>query len=125
MTRRMSSPVTTEYTPWVAWAALVSMWRMRPCGTVLRAIFAHSMPGRRRLWTYSARPVTLARASTRGSERPIWPTETVFVSLMNRAPFAERGAADRHRKSTVHLAIEQRGVQDPAGIVQAHVFVDA
>ena len=43
---------------------------MRPCATVLRKIFAYSMPGRRMLWTYSARPVTLARPSRRGTERP-------------------------------------------------------
>src|SRR3989454_3179656 len=28
------------------------------------------MPGRRRLWTYSARPVTFSQDSRRGSERP-------------------------------------------------------
>src|SRR5215467_5336899 len=28
------------------------------------------MPGRRRLWTYSVRPDTFSRASSRGTERP-------------------------------------------------------
>src|SRR6266849_4545186 len=28
------------------------------------------MPGRRRLWTYSARPVTFSHDSSRGTERP-------------------------------------------------------
>ncbi len=46
--------------------------RMRPCGTVLRTILPCSMPGRRRPCMYSARPVTLARASSRGMLRPTW-----------------------------------------------------
>src|ERR1700722_2524864 len=36
------------------------------------------MPGRRRLWAYSARPVTLARASRRGMERPICAVMNLF-----------------------------------------------
>ena len=60
MTVRMSSTVTTRWTPASACAALTSMLAMRPCATVLRTILPYSMPGRRRLCTYSARPVTLA-----------------------------------------------------------------
>src|SRR5215831_14202280 len=71
MIARMSSPVTTRVTPSSDAAALVSMPRMRPWATVERNTLPYSMPGRRRLWAYSARPVTLARASRRGMERPI------------------------------------------------------
>ena len=53
-------------------AARVSIARMRPCASVLRKIFPCSMPGTARLWTYSARPVTLSRVSSRGMDRPTW-----------------------------------------------------
>src|SRR5262249_37555622 len=46
---------------------------MRPCATVLRKIFPCSIPRSRRLATYSACPVTLARASSRGRLRPTSP----------------------------------------------------
>src|SRR5262245_17837983 len=39
------------------------------------------MPGRRIVWVYSARPVTLSRASSRGSERPTWPPAVVVVAI--------------------------------------------
>ena len=50
--------------------ALVSTDLMRPCATVLRKILACSIPGSRMVWMYSARPVTLSRLSSRGTERP-------------------------------------------------------
>src|ERR1700736_3350621 len=36
----------------------------------------------------------------------------------------EQGRADGHRKAAVHLPVEQSRVQDAAGIVERHVFVD-
>src|SRR5256885_11081060 len=51
------------------------------------------MPGSRRLWTYSARPVTLSHDSRRGTERPTW-----FVSVACVARFMDRslqGHADQ------------------------------
>src|SRR4249920_3069012 len=58
---------------------------MRPCETVLRKILPYSMPGSRRLWTYSARPVTLSQDSRRGTERP-----TCAVSAGCAARFMDR-----------------------------------
>src|SRR3979490_3207073 len=72
MTVRISSAVTTRKTPGIFLAALVSIDLIRPCAMVLRKILPYNMPGRRRLWVYSARPETLSRASSRGRERPIW-----------------------------------------------------
>src|SRR5215470_11471545 len=86
MILRTSSPVTTQATPGIADAALVSIERMRPCATVLRKIFPCSMPGSRMVWVYSARPVTLSRASRRGSERPTCPPAAVVgVAIRRRA----------------------------------------
>jgi hypothetical protein len=56
--------------PGIFLAAAVSIDLMRPCATVLRKIFACSMPASRMVWVYSARPVTFSRASMRGSDRP-------------------------------------------------------
>src|SRR5688500_8131355 len=58
---------------------------MRPCATVLRKILPYSIPGRRRLWTYSARPATLSHDSSRGTERP-----TCGVSVAWVARFIDR-----------------------------------
>src|SRR3954467_8392542 len=58
---------------------------MRPCETVLRKIFPYSIPGRRRLCVYSARPVTLSHDSRRGTERP-----TCAVSAGWLARFMDR-----------------------------------
>src|SRR4051812_15862221 len=66
----MSSAVRTRCTPANACAGATSMRLIRPCATVLRTILPYSMPGRRRLCTYSARPVTFSHDSSRGSERP-------------------------------------------------------
>src|ERR1700741_5208599 len=60
---------------------------MRPCATVLRKIFPYSIPGRRRVCTYSARPVTLSHDSSRGTERP-----TCGVSVDCVARFIDRPA---------------------------------
>src|SRR5687767_15609118 len=81
----MSSPVTTRYTPPTACAALTSMRLMRPWAMLLRKIFPYSIPGRRRLCTYSARPVTLSQDSRRGTERP-----TCGVSVDCVARFMDR-----------------------------------
>src|SRR5262245_11779293 len=70
MSARTSSPVTTRCTPPTACAAATSMRLLRPWATVERKIFPYSMPGRRRLCTYSARPVTFSHDSRRGTERP-------------------------------------------------------
>src|SRR5713226_6992925 len=72
MTLITSSAVTTRSTPGTALAALVSIDLMRPWATVERNTLPYSIPGKRRLWVYSARPVTFSRASSLGSERPIW-----------------------------------------------------
>src|SRR5689334_16477115 len=58
---------------------------MRPCATLERKILPYSMPGSRRLWTYSARPVTLSHDSRRGTERP-----TCGVSVACVARFIDR-----------------------------------
>src|SRR3954464_2035526 len=84
MSLRMSSPVTTRCTPPTACAALTSIRRMRPCATLERKILPYSIPGRRRLWTYSALPVTLSHDSRRGTERP-----TCGVSVACVARFIE------------------------------------
>src|SRR3954469_7664743 len=83
--RFTSSPVTTLCTPARARAAAVSIFRMRPCAMVERKILPYSIPGRRRLWTYSARPVTLSQDSSRGTERP-----TCGVSAACVARFIDR-----------------------------------
>src|SRR6185436_5683112 len=70
MTSRTSLEVTTLCTPGSARAAATSTCLMRPCATLLRKIFPYSIPGSRRLCTYSARPVTLSHDSSRGTERP-------------------------------------------------------
>src|SRR6185503_12545474 len=58
---------------------------MRPCATLLRKILPYSIPGRRRLCTYSARPVTLSHDSRRGTERP-----TCGLSVGCAARFIDR-----------------------------------
>src|SRR5688572_19406210 len=58
---------------------------IRPWATVLRKIFPCSIPGRRRLCTYSARPVTFSQDSSRGTERP-----TCGVSVDWVARFMDR-----------------------------------
>src|SRR5262249_53385452 len=79
MMARMSSAVTTRWTPGSLLAAPVSIDLMRPCATVLRKIFPCSMPGSRMVWAYSAAPVTLSRASRRGKERPTCPPAIVVA----------------------------------------------
>src|SRR5262245_2707991 len=74
--------VTIWRTPGTCLAALTSIDLIRPCGTVLRKSFATSMPGKRMVWTYSARPVTLSRPSVRGTERPICEPALAGVSAM-------------------------------------------
>src|SRR3954467_7536839 len=56
-----------------------------PCATVLRKILPYSIPGSRRLWTYSARPVTFSHDSSRGTDRP-----TCGVSAACVARFIDR-----------------------------------
>src|SRR4051812_4367228 len=60
---------------------------MRPCATLLRKILPCSIPGSRRLCTYSTRPVTLSHDSSRGTERP-----TCGVSVDCVARFIDRPA---------------------------------
>src|SRR5918998_2358461 len=81
----MSSPVNTLCTPPTARAVLTSMRRMRPWAMLLRKIFPYSIPGSRRLCTYSARPVTLSQDSRRGTDRP-----TCGVSVACVARFMDR-----------------------------------
>src|SRR6202023_2464356 len=81
MTFRTSSEVMTRNTPGIFFAALVSTDLMRPCATVERKILPCSMPGSRIRWVYSARPVTFSRASSRGTERPIWPPPMGFAGI--------------------------------------------
>src|SRR4051812_35278447 len=76
-----SRAMTTRCTPAIACAALTSMRLIFPCETVLRKILPYSMPGSFRLWTYSARPVTLSQDSRRGIARPTW---GVSVGLLAR-----------------------------------------
>ena len=66
-----SSIVATRNTPGNFRAALVPIDLIMPCATVLRKSLATSIPGSRIVSTYSARPVTLSRPSSRGTERPI------------------------------------------------------
>src|SRR5687767_14767521 len=82
----MSSPVTTSYTPPTARAAATSMRLMRPCATVLRKILPYSIPGSRRLCTYSARPVTLSHDSSRGTERPTCGVSAACVARFIQCP---------------------------------------
>src|SRR5919201_3404883 len=44
------------------------------------------MPGRRRLCTYSARPVTLSHDSSRGTERPICDVSAAWVARFMDRP---------------------------------------
>src|SRR5215216_765746 len=81
---RTSCAVTTLCTPATARAADVSIFLMRPCATLERKILPYSMAGRRRLWTYSALPVTFSQDSRRGTERP-----TCGVSVACVARFIE------------------------------------
>src|SRR2546422_11367219 len=81
MSRRMSSPVITAYTPSSESAALGSMLRILPCGTELRVIFPYSIPGNVRLWMYSALPVTLELLSSRRTERLTWRVGGVLRSV--------------------------------------------
>src|SRR5262245_46966379 len=48
-----------------------SMLLMRPRGAGLRTVAPKSIPGRTKSSTYFARPVTFARPSRRGTERPM------------------------------------------------------
>src|SRR5881394_544772 len=80
----MSAARITLWTPAIARAAAASTLRIRPCATLERKIFPYSIPGRRRLWTYSALPVTLSHDSSRGTERP-----TCGVSVACVARFIE------------------------------------
>ena len=73
--------VTTCSTPGTFFAALVSIDLIRPCATVLRNSLACSMPGTRMVWVYSARPVTLSRPSSRGTERPTWEPTLALAGL--------------------------------------------
>src|ERR1700741_623255 len=59
---------------------------MRPCATVLRKIFPYSIPGRRRVCTYSARPVTLSHDSSRGTERPTCGVSVACVARFMDCP---------------------------------------
>src|SRR2546427_4823133 len=78
---RISSAVTTRWTPGKFFAPPASMDLMRPCATVLRKIFPNSMPGKRMVWVYSASPLTLACASRRGNERPTCPPPMLVVGI--------------------------------------------
>src|ERR671924_2271459 len=59
---------------------------MRPCATLLRKILPYSIPGRRRLCTYSARPVTFSQDSSRGTERPTWAVSVACVARFIDCP---------------------------------------
>src|SRR6516165_142771 len=115
MSLRISSPVTTRCTPASARAAVVSMRLIMPCGTVERNTFPYSMPGRRRLWVYSARPVTFARASRRGIERPIWTVISPALWLLgqHRAGGDAIGADPRH-VAEFHLVGSEHRPRRPA-----------
>src|ERR1700732_2817628 len=71
----------TRNTPGIFFAADVSTDLLRPCGTVERKILPCSMPGSRIRCVYSARPVTFSRASSRGTERPIWAPPIGFTDI--------------------------------------------
>src|SRR4051812_17095485 len=63
------------------------MRRMRPWATLERKILPYSIPGRRRLCTYSARPVTLSQDSSRDTERPTCGVSVDWVArFIDRAP---------------------------------------
>ena len=79
-------------------AALTSMRLMRPCATVLRKILPYSMPGRRRLCTYSARPVTLARAFEARHRAADLPRPIVVVAISASSAACERLAHRARRR---------------------------
>src|SRR6188508_133095 len=120
MTSRTSLEVTTLCTPGSARAAATSTCLMRPCATLLRKIFPYSIPGSRKLCTYSARPVTLSHDSSRGTERP-----TCGVSVDCVARFIDRPAQiDAHQMllvigRAVQVALDLQGVNGRF-VVDAH-----
>src|SRR5688500_10464379 len=65
-----SLPPRTAATPGISAAARMSMERISACGVVARRILQWSIRGRNRSSAKRVRPVTLATASTFGSERP-------------------------------------------------------
>src|SRR3954454_10632149 len=84
--RFTSSAVITLWTPGTARAASVSMRLMRPWATVERKILPYSIPGSRRLCTYSARPVTLSHDSSLGTERPTCEVSAACVARFIDCP---------------------------------------
>src|SRR5688572_11736336 len=76
----------TRYTPATACAAATSMRLMRPCAIVLRKILPYSIPGRRRLCTYSAWPVTFSHDSRRGTERPTCGVSVAWIARFIHCP---------------------------------------
>src|SRR6188508_2985757 len=120
MTSRTSLEVTTLCTPGSARAAATSTCLMRPCATLLRKIFPYSIPGSRKLCTYSARPVALSHDSSRGTERP-----TCGVSVDCVARFIDRPAQIDLQKvalvvgRAVQIAFDLQ-IREPGFIGDAH-----
>src|SRR5262245_20021544 len=59
---------------------------IRPCATLERKILPYSIPGRRRLCTYSALPATLSHDSSRGTERPTCGVSVACVARFMDCP---------------------------------------
>src|SRR3990172_8027883 len=127
---RISSAVITRCTPSTAAAALTSIERMLACATVLRKIFPYSMPGKRMLCMYSARPVTFSRPSSRGTERPTCVVWSIAVFMAGSMPV--RGG-ERLAQRTLHvnsheLLLVGRGpvlVADDGGLVRRRIPLPA
>src|ERR1019366_4343059 len=116
---RMSLAVMTRWTPLSAAAALVSMDNSRPCGTVLRKILQYSIPGRRRLCVYSARPLTLARASSRGIARPTWLMVSMSSMNLNRECLPNR-TSDIDTQQLSLVSGGALGIAYDRGLVSRH-----
>src|SRR5262245_64302348 len=87
------------------------MLLMRPCEMVLRKILPYSMPGRRRLWTYSARPVTFSQDSRRGTARPTCAVSAGWLARFMNGPLH----VDPHqlllvRRRAVQVALDRQRV---------------
>src|SRR5688572_16990301 len=80
-----------------------------PCATVLRKILPYSIPGSRRLCTYSARPVTFSQDSRRGTERPTCGVSVDCVArFMDRPPEVNADQLLLVRRRAVQVAFDVR-----------------
>src|SRR5438067_28301 len=81
--RWWSRPVTTARTPGTSHAPETSRSTIQACGTPARRTLPCNIPGKRTSTPYRAAPVTLATASTRGTDLPT--VRYVAVTAPNRS----------------------------------------